>query len=205
MNWFGLGAAIFARLPIERWLIKPRDTTKPLEELATRLSERQKEAPILRNPTSTISKAAKGTACLSCSQDHFLTTSAAISEGIRFAREKGVRDPEAVRRIRIALGELDVMERIDLAPEEMTKLKGKERELADWALKKSRELRHDITAINDVEFMEQTAAKASQITEEFMSRLWEIPEEECETCGELREKLREFIERRKRERAVAGK
>ncbi|GAH68442.1 unnamed protein product, partial [marine sediment metagenome] len=36
--------------------------------------------------------------------------------------------------------------------------------------------------------------------EEFMRRLWEIPEEECETCGEVRESIRQFIEKRKRER-----
>ncbi|GAI99313.1 unnamed protein product, partial [marine sediment metagenome] len=47
---------------------------------------------------------------------------------------------------------------------------------------------------------EQAAARASQITEEFMGRLWAIPEEECVTCGEVRERLREFIEKRKRER-----
>ena len=140
-----------------------------------------------------------GTACLPCSRDHLSTSSSALSEGIRFAREKGVRNPEVVRRIRIALDELNAMERIDLAPDETAKLKGVEKELANWTLQQSRDLRHAITAINDVETMEQTAAKASQITEEFMSRLWAIPEEECETCGEVREKLIEFIEKRKRE------
>jgi len=53
--------------------------------------------------------------------------------------------------------------------------------------------------IKDVETMEQAAASASEITEKFMSRLWAIPEEECVTCGEVRERLREFIERRKRQ------
>jgi len=105
-----------------------------------------------------------------------------------------------VRRIRIALDELNIMERIDLAPDETARLKGAERELADWTLKQSRDLRHAITAIRDVETMEQAAARASTITEEFMGRLWAIPEEECQTCGEIRERLREFIEKRKRER-----
>ena len=142
-----------------------------------------------------------GTACLPCSRDHLSVTSSALSEGIRFAREKGLKGHEVMRRIRIALDELNVMERIDLAPEETAKLKGAEKGLADWTLKQSRELRHAITAIKDVETMEQVAARASAVTEEFMSRLWTIPEEECETCGEIRERLREFIERRKRERS----
>ncbi|GAI32004.1 unnamed protein product, partial [marine sediment metagenome] len=59
---------------------------------------------------------AAGTACLPCSRDHLSVTSSALSEGIRFAREKGVKNHEVMRRVRIALDELNVMERIDLAP-----------------------------------------------------------------------------------------
>ncbi|GAH68817.1 unnamed protein product, partial [marine sediment metagenome] len=59
---------------------------------------------------------------------------------------------------------------------------------------------HAITAIKDVETIEQAAARASQVTEEFMGRLWSIPEEECETCEQVRDSIRQFIERRKRER-----
>lgn len=159
----------------------------------------QESSPV---PEATVSRVTEGTACLPCSRDHFLTTASSLSEGVRFARDKGVRDHETMRRIRIALQELDIMERIDLAPEETAKLKGQEKELADWALKQSRDLRHAITAIKDVEAMEQAVARASAVTEEFMSKLWAIPEKECETCGEVRERLREFIERRKKERAV---
>ncbi len=173
----------------------PPEPTTP-----TTTPETAKELPPGQTETSAISQSSvsAGTACLPCSRDHLLTTSAAISEGIRFAREKGVRDHEVNRRIRIALQELDVMERIDLAPEETAKLRGAEKELADWTLGQSRDLRHAITAIKDIETMEQAAARASEITEEFMGKLWAIPEEECETCGEVRERLREFIERRKR-------
>jgi len=162
--------------------------------------ETAKEAHPEQSEMSTSpSSISAGTACLPCSRDHLSVTSSSLSEGIRFAREKGVRNPEVIRRIRIALDELNAMERIDLAPDETAKLMGAEKELADWTLKQSRDLRHSITAIKDVESMEQTAARSSQITEEFMSRLWEIPEEECDTCGEVRERLREFIERRKRQ------
>lgn len=149
---------------------------------------------ILEKPTDAV---VKGTACLPCSRDHFITTSSALSEGIRFARDEGVRSPEVLRRIRIALGELDAMERIDLAPEEMAKLKGAERELADWALRQSRDLRHAITAVRDVETMEQAAAKASGASEEFMKMMWGLPE--CEICDSLKT-LKEYIEKRKRER-----
>jgi len=168
--------------------------------------EMAKEPPPGQDETATTSQASvsAGTACLPCSRDHLSVTSSSLSEGIRFARDKGVKNPEVIRRIRIALDELNVMERIDLAPDEIAGLKGAEKELADWTLKNSRDLRHAITAIKDVQTMEQVAARASQVTEEFMSRLWSIPEEECATCGEVREKLMEFIERRKRERTAGG-
>jgi len=164
-------------------------------ETPTTAPESQEEPPFSQNEA-----VATGTACLPCCRDHLSTSSSALSEGIRFARDKGIKDPEALRRIRIALDELNVMERIDLAPDETTKLKGAEKGLANWTLKGSREIRHAITAIKDVETMEQAAAKASAITEEFISRLWAIPEEECETCGEVRESIRQFVEKRKRER-----
>ncbi len=158
----------------------------------------------ISTPEATSTPAATGTACLPCCRDHLSTSSSALSEGIRFARDKGVKDPEALRRIRIALDELNVMERIDLAPDETAKLKGAEKDLANWTLKGSREIRHAITAIKDVESMEQAAAKASAITEEFIGRLWAIPEEECETCGQVRESIKEFIEKRKGERGGEG-
>jgi len=181
----------------------PPDTT-PATTPAT-APETAKEPPLGQDETSPSQSAiSTGTACLPCSRDHLSVTSSALSEGIRFAREKGIKDPEVIRRIRIALDELNVMERIDLAPVEIAGLKGAEKELAEWTLKNSRDLRHSITAIKDAESMEKTAARASQITEEFMSRLWSIPEEECATCGEVREKLMEFIERRKRERTAGG-
>jgi hypothetical protein len=151
-------------------------------------------------PSETKNPVKEGTACLPCSRDHLSVTSSALSEGMRFAREKGVRDPEVVRRIRIALDELNIMERIDLAPEETAQLKGAEKELADWTLQQSRDLRHAITSIKDVEAMEQTAARASQTAEGFMDRLFSIPSGECETCNELRGKLSEFIERRRQEK-----
>jgi len=171
----------------------PPESTKPATAPETL------KTPSLGQDEASISVSA-GTACLPCSRDHLSTTSSALSEAIRFARDKGVKDPEAVRRIRIALDELNIMERIDLAPEEVARLEGAEKELAVWTLNQSRNLRHAITAIKDVDTMEQAAVKASAATEEFMSRLWAIPEEECVTCSEVRERLREFIEKRKRER-----
>ncbi len=192
--------------PIKEIVSDARDLIKTgreeISEVASSLRvEEQNKAPSEEKTIVTTKTAVgTGTACIPCCRDHLSTSSSALSEGMRFARDKGIKDPEALRRIRIALDELNAMERIDLAPDETVKLKGAEKDLANWTLKGSREIRHAITAIKDVESMEQAAARASAITEEFISRLWAIPEEECETCGEVRESIRQFVEKRKRER-----
>jgi len=174
-----------------------------IDRLAGKLTPPTESNPPETTVQETAEAIREGTACLPCSRDHLSVTSSSLSEAIRFARDKGVRDPEVLRRIRIALDELNAMERIDLAPDETAKLKGAEKELADWTLRQSRDMRHAITAIKDVQTLEQAAAKASQTTEEFMSRLWAIPEEECQTCTEVRESIKQFIEKRKRERGEA--
>ncbi len=213
-NWWPVIGSLINRIPFERILVPPRDDAKALQDFATGLAEHQSQnkppsegkmavatqEPPLEQTVAAASPVAAGTACIPCSRDHLSVTSSALSEGIRFARDKGVKDSEVTRRVRIALDELNIMERIDLAPDEIVKLKGAEKELADWTLKQSRDLRHAITAIKDVETMEQAAARASAVTEEFLGRLWAIPEEECETCEQVRDSIRQFIEKRKRER-----
>jgi len=136
----------------------------------------------------------RGTACLSCARDHFSTASAALSEGMRFAREHGTKHPEVTRRLRIALEELNILERIDLDPSEVVALTTKEREPAEWALASSRDLRHAITDIQDAETMEQAAAMASEVSEEFMQRYWKLAAE-CPQCKSVREKAKRFAEK----------
>ena len=166
---------------------------------AARDDESQKEALIQDDETTSINKIKKGTACLPCSRDHLSTSSSALSEGVRFAREKGVKNAEVVRRLRIAIDELNIMERIDLAPSETSQLKGKEKETAIWVLSKSRDLRHDITAIKNADDMERVAAKAADVTEAFMSRLFQLgEEEECLECEEIKESLKGYLESRRK-------
>jgi len=141
-----------------------------------------------------------GTACLSCTRDHYSTTSAALSEGLRFARSEGIKHPEVTRRLGIALDELNILERIDMAPDQIGMLSEPERKLAIWALNKSRDLRHTIGEIKTVDDMEKAAAQASRLREEFMTKYGEVRQsyqEECETCPAL-EDLKSYLERRKR-------
>ena len=165
----------------------------------SRDDESHKEALISDGEYTSINEIKKGTACLPCSRDHLSTSSSALSEGVRFARENGVKNAEVVRRLRIAIDELNIMERIDLAPSETTQLKGKEKETANWVLGKSRELRHDITAISSPEDMERVAAKAADVTEAFMGRLFQIREDEgCPECAEMKESLKSFLDSRRK-------
>lgn len=115
-----------------------------------------------------------GTACLPCSRDHFSTVSGALNEAIRFSRKQGVTHPEVRRRIGMSLDELNMLERIDLSAEETINLKGGEKQLAEWGLENSRNLRHKITQIKSHEDLEKTAALASEIRTKFMTRLWDI-------------------------------
>jgi Mn-dependent DtxR family transcriptional regulator len=92
------------------------------------------------------------------------------------------------------LEELNILERIDLAPSEVVALTAKEREPAEWALASSRELRHAITDIQDAEAMERAASQASQVSEEFMQRYWKLAAE-CPKCKSVREKAKRFVEK----------
>ena len=161
-------------------------------------------API-EEPKTPIEEIASATACLSCTRDHFSTISGALSEGLRFARSEGMTSKDVQGRIGLALDEHNMMERIDLAPQALAGLKGKERELAEWSLTNSRELRHAIGEIRTVDDMEKAAAQAARLREEFMSKYGELRQsyaEECEGCEALQD-LKSYIERKKGERAGA--
>jgi len=121
-------------------------------------------------------KISGGTACLPCSRDHFTTTSAVLKEAVRFAKrpEHGIRSDEVMTRIGVALEELNAMERIDLSPDNTRNLVGKEKELANWGLNTSAELRHKITAISSADDLENVAAEASKIKVEFMKNVWDL-------------------------------
>jgi len=156
-------------------------------------------API-EEPKTPIEEIASATVCLQCCRDHWSTISGALSEGLRFARSDGMASKDVQGRIGLALDEHNIMERIDLAPQAIAGLKGKEKELAEWSLKNSRDLRHTIGEIRTVDDMEKAAAQAARLREEFMSKYAEVRQsysEECEGCEALQD-LKSYIEKRKR-------
>lgn len=147
-------------------------------------------------------RVAEGTACELCSSEHFAQTSGDLAEALRFARSEGVMHPEVIKRVEHARQELNTMERYDLSPSEIQRLSGPERELANWALQKSRNLRHMINRVittKGVSDLEAAAAEAETTAHEFTRRLWEFTPstQECPECESLQE-LREYIEKRRR-------
>lgn len=116
----------------------------------------------------------KGTACLACSKNHFSAVSGALGEAVRFARDGGISHPEAVRRIGIAIDELNACERIDLAPDAIARLPDRERQVAEWALTQARKLRHMLDEMQNTEDLVQTAAVAADIRTEYLRRLFSL-------------------------------
>jgi len=120
-------------------------------------------------------------ACVPCAVGHFSTSAGVLNEAFRF-RNEGLTSPQILDRIAKAIEEQNALERVDLTPEKMQKLQPWERDLAEEALTKSRELRHSLEGIQSVEELEGLAAD----TEEFYKKLnreWTTKRLlECPTC-----------------------
>ena len=181
-----------------------KDAVSGIQEAASEIDSAVKgidsevRAPI-EEPKTPIEEIASATVCLQCCRDHWSTISGALSEGLRFARSDGMASKDVQGRIGLALDEHNIMERVDLAPQALAGLKGKEKELAEWSLKNSRELRHQIGELRTVDAMEKAAAQAARLREEFMSKYAEVRQsyrEECEGCEAIQD-LKSYIEQRR--------
>ncbi len=143
-----------------------------------------------------------GTACTICTNEHFDHCVHELREANRMAASQGVTSAEVRERIRNARGELNVMERHDLLPEEIAKLPPDEQEIAHWALPQSSKLRHTINAIQTVKDLEETTALAANIADEFDMKLvkcrpgYYTPETETQLPPEV-EALKQMVESRK--------
>lgn len=122
-------------------------------------------------PAPKVSKTpAKGTACLQCTADHLSTLTASLNEAMRFARDGGVDQEEVQRRLLLATDELNICERIDLAPDATAALGPKEREVANWILPQLRNLRHSLKEVGSTEDLEQLAAAALEVRQTYTAR-----------------------------------
>jgi len=113
------------------------------------------------------------TGCIGCSTAHLATVSGSLNEAIRFAMAGGIKHPEVVRRLHIALEEIAIMERIDLSPEAIQNSPPKEQKLIRKFQPKIRQLRQHISEIKTVDDLERTATEARHLSEEiYKARLY---------------------------------
>jgi hypothetical protein len=120
-------------------------------------------------------------ACLPCAVGHFSASSALLNEAMRFKKD-GLANPQVLDDIAAALGEQNALERIDLTPAKIELLPDWEKEMANIALERSRELRHSLETVQNMDELEKLAAA----TEEFYKQLnrdWTMKRlEKCPTC-----------------------
>lgn len=113
------------------------------------------------------------TGCLPCFLGHAGTCSGLLNEAVRFS-DNGLADDQVIQRINMCLDELNAMERVDLRPEMITQLSGWEKELAEKALKFSRDTRHGLEGLANGGKKEDLEALAAtmQTNRQDIGRTW---------------------------------
>jgi len=115
---------------------------------------------------------AAGRACIPCGNDHFSTVSGLLAEAMRFARDRGVSDPEVIMRISQSEDELNAFERVDAAPDKVAGLPATEKEMMNEMLRASRGFRHGLSDIKGTEDLERLAAEVKRARDDFRLRVF---------------------------------
>ncbi|MBA7604645.1 hypothetical protein ES703_11771 [subsurface metagenome] len=177
MNWLSFIGNLINRVPFEKILIPPRDSTKELQKLLATLPrpEPQQEGAPEEKSTSTIQEPAKSaksvaTACVPCALGHFSTSAGLLNEIARFKGE-GITSDEVLDRVAKVQEEQNALERVDLTPENIQVLPPWEKELADDALIQSRKLRHSLESFTSMRQLNQAAADTSSFYKD-LNRKW---------------------------------
>lgn len=113
-------------------------------------------------------------ACVPCSKDHLITVSALLNEAARMAKNRSIDDPEIQNRINAVEEELDVWERFDVSPKQLSGLTDAERTIVRDTINRARsEIRHKLEASGlrwgsgNVSDLEDVARSASNISTSF--------------------------------------
>lgn len=120
-------------------------------------------------------------ACVPCSIHHFSTSARLLNEAVRFKKD-GLTSTQILDDIAAVIGEQNALERIDLTPEKIEALPEWEKEHAQIALDKSRELRHRLEAIQSIDELDELAADTEKFYR-FLNRVWTSKRlENCPSC-----------------------
>jgi len=120
-------------------------------------------------------------ACVPCSISHISTSSTLLNEAVRFKKD-GLTSPQILDDIAGAISELNALERIDLTPAKIESLPDWEKEMAENALEKSREIRHRLEAVQTVDELQTIAAETENFYK-YLNREWASKRlKDCPTC-----------------------
>ena len=150
----------------------PTTTTAP--QAAKEAPLEQKATPTTQEPETTVAVEAKGTACDICSLDHISTCAGILEEANRFARREGVDNSEVIRRISICRQQLNALERDDANPQKLVELPPIERKIMEGILPKAGKLRHRLNEIVSLETLEQVAAEAQDLSDQFQNEIFHL-------------------------------
>jgi len=165
----------------------------PPTDLSPPVTAQDDETNTPSDVSSTSQVTAEGKGCIPCAADHFSTVAGALTEALRFARTEGIDHQEVLDRIAISFDELNIMERIDAAPEKLNRLPEEEQSLMRDATVMSRDLRHSLSDLTCVEDLEAVAALAQASRTDFRRRLFRLQ------LGRLQPEERQRIQERTRE------
>lgn len=189
------GVALVSLIPWESIMVKRGDKDiDRIEEMLERKRQRQQpqQPPIAAIPQQTIPAqqpedkevqdvysgtsqiSAEGKACIPCGTNHFQTVAGGLSEAIRFARNNGIKHDEVLNRIHGAEEELSTFERWDGSPDKVSKLTGDEKALMNDMLNSTRELRHQLSDIKNLDDLYNIASQAENISKDFTRRRFKM-------------------------------
>lgn len=97
------------------------------------------------------------TACVPCAIGHYSGASRLLHEALRF-KDEGMESEQIADDIAGAIGELNAMERVDLTPGRLAQTPKWEKEIAEDALRRSRQIRHQLEKVTSIAELEQIAA-----------------------------------------------
>ena len=133
-----------------------------------------------------------GTACLPCVNSHIHACVGLLNEANRFSHDD-VTSPEVIKRVDGCLGEIVAAERVDLAPENIVDLPPKERDLAEYASRQLRDIRHGLEWFQTPEDLQELAAKTAKLQHE-ISNKWILLRLKPEDAKKVREKICQLID-----------
>jgi len=145
--------------------------TREAQEPPTTAPQTASRAPESEEPIITTRNGEDiATACLPCSVGHFSACAGLLNEAARFKKE-GLTSNQVMDDVGKCIMELNALERVDLTPEKIQTTKGWERPIAEEALQQSRNLRHRLESVENMEELEQIAADTQRYYTQ-LNRQW---------------------------------